>query len=84
MPSKLGFWGIKPAIPFCKFSPRATKRIEKKEVNRTNIVKILKIIAKILKPQIGRKQELGIGIVYSDGLHITFLTFITYDVPMDS
>jgi hypothetical protein len=47
-------------------------------------VKILKIFVKILKPQIGRKQELGIGIVYSDGLHITFLTFIRYDVPMDS
>jgi hypothetical protein len=50
-----GFGELNQQFLFANFRHWATKRIEKKEVNRTNIVKILKIIAKILKPQIGRK-----------------------------
>jgi hypothetical protein len=37
----------------------ATKKIEKKEVNWTYIVKILKIFVKILKPQNWEKTRIG-------------------------
>jgi hypothetical protein len=60
MPSKLGFWGIKPAIPLCKLCATGQqKKIEKKEVNWTYIVKILKIFVKILKPQNWEKTRIG-------------------------
>jgi hypothetical protein len=41
---------------FCHW---ATKQIEKKEVNWTYIVKILKIFVKILKPQNWEKTRIG-------------------------
>jgi hypothetical protein len=50
------FGELNPQFLFANFRHWATKKVEKKEVNWTNIVKIL---VKVLKPQNWEKTKIG-------------------------